>query len=305
MTISNEILVSRIRKGQSVSVNLQLLYENNLAFIKSIVKPYAVHEPLEDLMQEAFIGLWNAVNHYETAENVKFMTTYAPYWIKQSVFRYLQKCGSVIKYPSHTRQKMTQYRKTFERLEQEYGRTPTNEELATAMKTDIVAVLELKIYTQEIASLDAPLTADNSICLSDTLQGGSNPENDVIDKIYDEHSKNELWGIVEHFTHERENRAIREYYINNKSLRQIAQEYGLSPEAVRDAKEKGLRRLRIGKAKRLLLDKFDIVDSKIYRNNFNKFNEHGSTVEYIAIRRAEIQAEYEERMKQLLQNLKS
>lgn len=295
--ISNEILVSRIRKGQSISENLQALYENNLPYIRSIVRPYAVHEPLEDLMQEAFLGLWQAVNHYDSDENVKFMTTYAPYWIKQSVFRYLQKCGSVIKYPSHTRQKMTRFRRTFERLEQENKRTPTNEELAAAMKIDIAAVLELKIYTQEISSLDAPLTADNSICLADTVQGDSDTENDVIDKIYDEHSKNELWGIVERYTYERENNAIREYFLNGLSYRQIAEKYGLSHEAVRDAKERGLRRLRIGKAKRLLMQKFDVVDSALYRNNFNKFNEYGSNVEYLAIRRAELQREYEEKLR--------
>lgn len=301
MTISNEILVSRIRKGKSVSENLQTLYENNMPFIRSIVKPYAVHEPLEDLMQEAFLGLWQAVNHYESTENVKFMTTYAPYWIKQSVFRYLQKCGSVVKYPSHMRQKMSRFRRTFERLEQENKRTPTNEELAAAMKIDIAEVLELKIWTQEISSLDAPLTADNSICLADTLQGDSSPENDVIDKIYDEHSKNELWGIVAHYTYERENKAIREYFLNGLSYRQIAEKYGLSHEAVRDAKERGLRRLRIGKAKRLLLEKFDIVDAGIYRNSFNQFNEHGftSTVEYTAIRLEEIKAEYERRKKEI------
>lgn len=301
MTISNEILVSRIRKGQSVSENLQTLYENNLPFIRSIVKPYAVHEPIEDLMQEAFLGLWQAVNHYDSAENVKFMTTYAPYWIRQSVIRYLEKCGSTVRYPSHIKQKMTKFRKTFERLSQENSRTPTNEELAAAMKTDVTEILELKVYTQEIASLDAPLTADNSLCLSDTLQGDSSPENNVIDKIYDEHSKNELWGVVAYYTNERENKAIREYFLYGKSLRQIADENGLSHEAVRDAKERGLRRLRIGKARRLLLDKFDIIDSGIYRNSYNQFNEHNFTskVEYIAICRAEIQAEYERRKKEI------
>ncbi len=70
---------------------------------------------------------------------------------------------------------------------------------------------------------------------------------------------------------------------------------------VRQTKEKGLRRLWIGKAKRELLEKFDIVGAGAYRNSMNKFNEHGftSTVEYIALRRAEIQAEYEERKKQI------
>ena len=81
----------------------------------------------------------------------------------------------------------------------------------------------------------------------------------------------------------------------------VAREQGVTIERVRQTKERGLRRLRIGKAKRELLEKFDIVEAVVYRNSMNKFNEHGftSTVEYIALRRAEIQAEYEERKKQI------
>ena len=62
-----------------------------------------------------------------------------------------------------------------------------------------------------------------------------------------------------------------------------------------------MRRLRIGKAKRELLEKFDIVEAGAYRNSMNKFNEHGSTstVEYIALRRAELQAEYEKHKRQV------
>ena len=65
--------------------------------------------------------------------------------------------------------------------------------------------------------------------------------------------------------------------------------------------EKELRRLRIGKAKRELLKKFDIVEAEAYRNSMNKFNEHGfaSAVEYIALRRAELQAEYEKHKRQV------
>ena len=62
-----------------------------------------------------------------------------------------------------------------------------------------------------------------------------------------------------------------------------------------------MRKLRTGRAKRELLEKFDIVEAGAYRNSMSKFNEHGftSTVEYIALRRVEIQAEYEERKKQI------
>ena len=81
----------------------------------------------------------------------------------------------------------------------------------------------------------------------------------------------------------------------------VAREQGVTIDRIRQIKEKGLRRLRIGKAKRELLEKFDIVESGIYRNSMNKFNEHGftSTVEYIVLRRAELQAEYEKHKRQV------
>lgn len=116
--MTNEALVERIRNGYSVTGNMQLLYENNLPLIKRYIKPYTAYEPMEDCLQEAYFGLWEAVKRYETSENVLFMT-YAGYWIKQSVQRYIEKCGAVVKIPSHTRQKIARYKKTVERLSQE------------------------------------------------------------------------------------------------------------------------------------------------------------------------------------------
>ena len=79
----------------------------------------------------------------------------------------------------------------------------------------------------------------------------------------------------------------------------VAREQGITIDRICQIKEKGLRRLRTGKAKRELLEKFDIVEAGAYRNSMNKFNEHGftSTVEYIALRRAELQAEYEKHIR--------
>lgn len=121
------------------------------------------------------------------------------------------------------------------------------------------------------------------------------------DKIYAEHSKSELWGIVARFTSDRENNIIREIFINNQAMAAVARAEGVSIDHIRQIKEKGIRRLRYGKAKRELLEKFDIVEAGAYRNSVSKFNEHGfiSTVEYIVLRRAEIQAEYEEQKKHI------
>lgn len=298
--MTNEALVERIRNGYSVTDNMQLLYENNLPLIKRYIKPYTAYEPMEDCLQEAYFGLWEAVKRYETSENVLFMT-YAGYWIKQSVQRYIEKCGAVVKIPSHTRQKIARYKKTVERLSQEQVRTPTDAEVAANMGVLVAAVQEIKGYMQGVASLDSPLSVDDELTLGDSIQADFSLENETIDKMYEEYSKNELWGIVEHYTGERENHIIKEYFIHNKSMPEIAKEQSITVGRVREIKEAGLRRLRIGKAKRELLEKFDIVEAGEYRNSMSKFNEHGftSTVEYIAIRRAEIQAEYEEHKKRI------
>ncbi len=296
--MTNEQIVSEIRNGYSVTDYMQLLYESNLPLIKKFIKPYAAYEPMEDLLQESYFGLWEAVQHYESSANVRFMT-YAEYWIKQSVQRYLEKCGSMVRIPSHTRQRIGRYKKTVQELEQELGRVPTDNEIADKMRISVGLLPELRIQMQGIASLDTPLADDNSLTLSDTIQADFSLEDETIGKMYAEHSKSQLWGIVERFTSNRENSIIKEIFINNRTMAAVARELGITIDRIRQIKEKGLRRLRIGRAKRELLEKFDIVESGIYRNSMNKFNEQGftSTVEYITLRRAELQAEYEQQKK--------
>ena len=296
--MTNEQIVSEIRNGYSVTDYMQLLYESNLPLIKIFIKPYAAYEPMEDLLQESYFGLWEAVQHYETSENVRFMT-YAEYWVKQSVQRYLEKCGSTVRIPSHTRQRIGRYKKTVQELEQELGRVPTDNEIADKMRISVGLLPELRIQMQGIASLDTPLADDNSLTLSDTIQADFSLEDETIGKMCAEHSKSQLWGIVERFTSNRENSIIKEIFINNRTMAAVARELGITIDRIRQIKEKGLRRLRIGRAKRELLEKFDIVESGIYRNSMNKFNEQGftSTVEYITLRRAELQAEYEQQKK--------
>lgn len=299
--MTNEQIVEKIRNGYSVTENMQLLYENNLPLIKRMIKPYTAYENAEDLLQETYFGLWEAVQHYETSENVLFMT-YAGYWIKQSVQQYIEKCGSVVRIPSHARQKMIRYNKTVQKLTQEQGRTPTDKEIADGMQISISEVEHLKTYSQSISSLDAPVNEDTDTTLGESIQADYSLENTVIDKMYEEHSESELWGIVERYTADRENHIIKEYFLHNKSMPEIAREQNITVSRIREIKENGLRRLRRGKAKRELYEKFEAVEYGIYRNSMKKYNEHNftSTVEYIALRRAEIQEQYEQRLRECI-----
>lgn len=179
------------------------------------------------------------------------------------------------------------------------SRTPTDKEIADTMRVPVEVIPEIKVQLQSVASLDTPLADDDSLCLGDTIQADCSLENDVIDKIYEEHAKNELWGIVERFTTDRENEIIKEYYAKNKSMPEIAKEQGTTFQNVRTIKEKGLRKLRYGRAKREILEKLEVVESSIYRTGKANYDSHNftSTVEYIAIRRAELEQGYQERMK--------
>ena len=299
--MTNEQIVEKIRNGYSVTENMQLLYERNLPLIKRMIKPYTAYENTEDLLQESYLGLWEAVQHYETSENVLFMT-YAGFSIKQSAQRYIEKCSSVVRIPSNTKQKIIRYNKTVQKLTQEQSRAPADKEVADSMQISVSEVEHLKTYSQSISSLDAPLNDDTDTTLGESIQADYSLEDIAIDKIYEEHSKSELWGIVERYTADRENHIIKEYFMHNKSMPEIAREENLTVSRIREIKEKGLRRLRRGNAKRELYEKFEIVECGIYRNSMNKFNEHNftSAVEYIAIRKAEIKEGHERRLQQYL-----
>lgn len=298
--MTNEQIVEEIRNGSSVTENMQLLYESNLPLIKIYIKRFSAYEDIEDLLQEAYFGLWEATKHYETSENVLFMS-YAKYWIKQAVQRYIENCGSTVRIPSHKKQTIIRYKKTVQALEHELSRTPTDKEIADIMRVPVEVIPEIKLQMRGVASLDTPLADDDSLSLCDTVQADYSLENDVIDKIYEEHAKSELWGIVERFTTDRENEIIKEYYKKSKSMPEIAKEHGTTFQNVRTIKEKGLRKLRYGRAKREILEKLEVVESSLYRTGKSNYDSHNFTsiVEYIAIRREEIEHGYQERKKQL------
>ena len=292
--MSNEELVERIRNGYHVTENMQVLYENNLPLIKKFIKPYVYYEPEEDLLQEAYFGLWEAVRHYESSENVLFMT-YARYWIKQSIQRYMENSGSILRISSAYRQKIARYKKTVQEFEQKHGHTPTDEEIADCSLLPLSEIQKIKKYMQEIISLDAPLKADDELTLSDTVADDFSLEEDTVDKIFKEYQQSELWGIVERYTDNQQEQVIRKHYKEGKTLSEIARESGISLERARQHRASGLRRLRMSKPLREIREKCEIAEASVYRSGFNKFKEYGdSTVEYIALRRAELEQKYKQ-----------
>ena len=298
--MTNEQLVQKIKNGYSVTDNMQKLYENNLPIIKQVIKPYTAYENMEDLLQEAYFGLWEAVQHYESSENVLFMT-YAVYWIRQAVVKYLDKCSSLIRIPSNAKQRIIRYKKTIDKLLQEYGRTPTDEEIIKAMNISISDLDIIKIYAYSIMSLDTPLNDETEDTIGNNIKDDYIFENDVVDRMYNDYTKDELWHIVERYTSDRENHIVCSRFIDNETLQDIADRLGISKNRVRQLEASALSRLRCSKALKELQERFEVVNSRIYKNSARTFREHDftSTVEHIAITRVELMEAYKRRMEEI------
>ena len=290
--MTNEQIVQQIQNGSDVTDNIQMLYAQNLPLIRRIVKPYTAYEDMEDLLQEAYFGLLQAVQHYKMCENTLFMT-YATYWIKQGIIRYIQKCGSVVHISDGVTWKVRRYKKTVQKLSQELKRNPTRKETAARMGITLEEADRMEMYMQSIAYLEAPVSDNGDTALGECVTDPYDFESDVLDKAYDKYQANVLWDIVERYTLQIEQSVLKDCFIYGKSICDIAKSRNLSVAQIRTIKKRGLLRLSRGQARRELLNKLDLLECGIYRNGVNSFKTHGtSKVEHIAIRRTELTDAY-------------
>lgn len=289
---SNEELVRQIRGGQNVKSNMERLYNKNLPLIRQFIKPFLGYEDEADLMQESFIGIWQAVQHYESSENVKFMT-FAKFWIVQAVRRYLENSGSLIRIPTHKRQQINQYNKFSRNFKQENSRSPTVEESAEYLCISGREVQRIQTYNQSIASLDKPLIDDDfNFTLAEAIPDNADMEQDVIDRIHADNVRSVVWDVVNHCTSDLQAKVLRDYY-HGKTLTEIGREIGISTERARQIHAAGLRKLRIGRARRQLEEKCEVVTASIYKTGFSRFaHSGGSSVENIVIRLERLEEEY-------------
>ncbi len=169
-------LAARIRKGDKsarqhmISANLRLVVRIALDY-----KDFGL--PLQDLISEGNIGLIKAVDRYDPSKGGK-LSTYASWWIKQSIQRALANQSKTIRLPVHAVAKISQIRKTARALTEKLGHEFTDEELAAELRMPLEKLIHLRSVAVHPASLDAPLgeSADASL-LGDIVrdEGASSP----------------------------------------------------------------------------------------------------------------------------------
>ena len=239
-------LVLEIEAGEDAASRAKAdLIEANLRLVVSIAKKYT-NRGLQflDLIQEGNIGLMKAVEKFEYQRGYKF-STYATWWIRQSITRAIADQARTIRIPVHMIETINKLVRTSRQLIQELGREPTPEELAVRMELPVEKVRKVMKIAKEPISLETPVGEEDDSSLGDFIEDESviSPTDSVINVSLLEQTRNVLATLSP-----REEKVLRmRFGIGGKSdhtLEEVGQNCSVTRERIRQIEAKALRKLR-------------------------------------------------------------
>ncbi len=242
MQETNEVIVAKIKDGVDVSGNMLKLWQQNRGFIRMTAARYRHHEDMEDLEQQGYIGLSNAVEGYRKDENVPFIN-YAALWIRQSMLRYIEENGCLVRIPSARLQEQRRYKKFLREFEMYTGRMPSDREVYRCIgisPKDLKSIREADEKSR-IDSLDREIQSDDSACsVGDLVPSDTDVEGTVIDKVQHEQLKALIWPVVDALPGLGP-QVIRSRYQEGKTLKETGELIGASLQQARQIENKALR----------------------------------------------------------------
>lgn len=244
------ILAQRIREGDQVA--LEKLTKTNLRFVVSVAKQYQNQGlTLGDLINEGNLGLIKAAKRFDETKGFKFIS-YAVWWIRQSILQAIAEQSRIVRLPLNQVGSLSKISKAFSRLEQEYEREPSPEELADTLETTVDKVSDTLSNSGRHVSMDAPFVQGEENTLLDVLENHDpNTDSSLIDESLSEEIRRSLSTLTD-----REREIIVLFFGLNAnhqlSLEEIGEKFNLTRERVRQIKDKALQRLRHTSRSRIL-----------------------------------------------------
>ncbi|MBL8059644.1 MAG: sigma-70 family RNA polymerase sigma factor [Chthonomonas sp.] len=244
LTKDQEIELSRLASGGCKQAR-QSLVEANLRLVVSIAKRFTGRGlSMGDLIQEGNVGLIKAVERYDPEKGFRF-STYATWWIRQSISRAIFDQGRTIRVPVHLSEAIAKLARIAARLHQELGREALADELALAMDCSVSRVRALLRVTSDPISLDMP--------------AGEGFDGAMYEFIEDRASDHDAEGAIRNLMRKRIEEALQTLHPKEReiilmrygltdgiahALDEVAQHFGLTRERIRQIEQKGLRKLK-------------------------------------------------------------
>ncbi|MGZ3755307.1 MAG: sigma-70 family RNA polymerase sigma factor [Mucilaginibacter sp.] len=244
------ILAQKIREGDQAA--LERLTKTNLRFVVSVAKQYQNQGlTLGDLINEGNLGLIKAAKRFDETKGFKFIS-YAVWWIRQSILSAVAEQSRIVRLPLNQVGSLSKIRKSSSKLEQQFERPPTPEELAEDLETTAEKIADALSNSGRHISVDAPFITGEENTLLDVLQSSdAGTDSDLMIDSLTQEIKRSL-GILA----EREKQVIVLFFGLNScaahSLEEIGEKFSLTRERVRQIKDKALMRLRQNSKSRLL-----------------------------------------------------
>jgi RNA polymerase primary sigma factor len=251
ITVEEEVeLAQRIRKGDRSA--LEKLTRANLRFVVSVAKQYQNQGlSLPDLINEGNLGLIKAAEKFDETRGFKFIS-YAVWWIRQSILQALAEQSRIVRLPLNQVGSLNKINKAFSKFEQENERIPSAEELADVLEITKEKIADTMRVSGRHVSVDAPFIEGEDNSLLDVLVNTDSP---VADRaLITESLVREIERALATLT-ERERDIIKLFFgigVQEMTLEEIGEKFGLTRERVRQIKEKAIRRLRHTSRSKLL-----------------------------------------------------
>lgn len=244
LTADEEVeLAERIKQGDPEARSHMI--RANLRLVVKIAQDYAAYGlPVTDLISEGNIGLMKAVERFDPEKGGK-LSTYAAWWIKQSIKRALANQSKTIRLPVHMVDKIAKMRRISTMLAEVLGREPTDEELADEIGLPRRKLAMLKQASQRPTSLDAPINEGEATEYSEVI--GDEKAVNPLDMLSDKNLHGELDGLLS-VLDERERKIIDERFgLNGRkplTLEEVGREFGVTRERIRQLQNSALTKMR-------------------------------------------------------------
>lgn len=248
-----QALAARIAEGDQSAKDE--LVEANLRLVVSLAKHYqGCGISLQDLIQEGNVGLMKAAEKFDASKGFKF-STYAAWWIKQTITRAIADQSKTIRIPVHMTENINRVRKVSRDLTTVLGHEPTDAEIAKEMNVTVEEVKLFKSYMADVTSLDIQVGEEEDTTIGSLIEDTNcvNPEKAAVKEA----EKEILYSVLDTLSDREKDILIKRFGLEDgkpKTLEEVGMSYNLTKERIRQIENKALMKLRHPSRAKMLRD---------------------------------------------------